>query len=70
MDTFCGSALRVEQDLIVQLLPRVDQPVDLVLLPRAQDSQRTGCLKQIDLINDRTESWYQQLGVMQLASAA
>src|SRR5271157_3798476 len=28
------------------------------------------CLRQIDLINDRTESWYQQLGVMQMASAA
>src|SRR6267378_3149812 len=25
------------------------------------------CLRQIDLINDRTESWYQQLGVMQMA---
>jgi hypothetical protein len=28
------------------------------------------CLRQIDLINDRTESWYQQLGVMQMATAA
>ena len=28
------------------------------------------CLRQIDLINDRTESWYQQLGVMQMASPA
>ncbi|HYK65967.1 MAG TPA: ferritin-like domain-containing protein [Patescibacteria group bacterium] len=28
------------------------------------------CLRQIDLINDRTEPWYQELGVMQMASAA
>jgi hypothetical protein len=28
------------------------------------------CLRQIDLINDRTEPWYQQLGVMQMAAAA
>jgi len=28
------------------------------------------CLRQLDLINDRTESWYKQLGVMEMASAA
>src|SRR5262249_3038472 len=28
------------------------------------------CLRQIDLINDRTESWDRQLGVMEFASAA
>ncbi len=28
------------------------------------------CLRQLDLINERTESWYNELGVMQLASAA
>jgi hypothetical protein len=28
------------------------------------------CLRQIDLSNDRTESWYKQLGVMEFASAA
>ncbi|HUO05013.1 MAG TPA: ferritin-like domain-containing protein [Candidatus Binataceae bacterium] len=28
------------------------------------------CLRQLDLINDHTESWYRQLGVMDLASAA
>jgi rubrerythrin len=28
------------------------------------------CLRQLDLINDRTEQWYKQLGVMEMASAA
>ncbi|MDB5107988.1 MAG: hypothetical protein JWM69_929 [Candidatus Binatus sp.] len=28
------------------------------------------CLRQLDLINDHTEPWYKQLGVMQMASAA
>ncbi|HXW84155.1 MAG TPA: ferritin-like domain-containing protein [Candidatus Binataceae bacterium] len=28
------------------------------------------CLRQIDLINARTEPWYKQLGVMEMASAA
>jgi len=28
------------------------------------------CLRQLDLINERTEPWYQQLGVMQMATAA
>src|SRR5262249_299212 len=28
------------------------------------------CLRQLDLINDHTEPWYRQLGVMQMASAA
>ncbi len=28
------------------------------------------CLRQLDLINDRTEPWYRQLGVMEMASAA
>jgi rubrerythrin len=28
------------------------------------------CLRQLDLINDHTESWYKQLGVMEMASAA
>jgi hypothetical protein len=28
------------------------------------------CLRQLDLINDRTEPWYRKLGVMEMASAA
>jgi rubrerythrin len=28
------------------------------------------CLRQLDLINDHTESWYRQLGVMEMAAAA
>jgi hypothetical protein len=28
------------------------------------------CLRQLDLINDRTEPWYRQLGVMEIAAAA
>ncbi|MGH7815683.1 MAG: ferritin-like domain-containing protein [Candidatus Binataceae bacterium] len=28
------------------------------------------CLRQLDLINDRTEPWYRELGVMDLAAAA
>jgi P-aminobenzoate N-oxygenase AurF len=28
------------------------------------------CLRQLDLINERTEPWYKQLGVMEMASAA
>jgi hypothetical protein len=28
------------------------------------------CLRQLDLINDRAEPWYRQLGVMEIAAAA
>ena len=46
---------------------RHGKAVQLVPVRRVRTTQ---CLRQIDLINDRTESWYQQLGVMQMASAA